>query len=156
MSVSRLGALKVSDPKAWREAVRSAMAEHEGKIPEAAESVGVSVPTFYRWLKTLPSVKRAPRGPRLKSGAPGPLVAAERRWTDCSCHAGVKVVTRRSHDGERFRVRRCLACTRFEDDESAKGLVAALLELLEAYGSERNLPTVADALEGFERMVEQP
>jgi hypothetical protein len=123
------------------------MVEHQGRIPEAAATLGVSIPTMHRWLAEIPGVPRAPRGARPK-GAPATLP----RWTACDCQAGVCVETRNGGRLDHlFEIERCETCKRFEDDENAADLVRALLEILDSLGRTRNLPTVADALEALER-----
>jgi hypothetical protein len=147
MTISDLGLLRVRDRRMWKRTIRNAMAEHQGRIPEAAATLGVSIPTMHRWLAEIPNVPRAPRGARPK-GAPATLP----KWTACDCQAGVCVEARQDADGgQLFEVERCDTCMRFEDDENAADLVRALLEILETLGRTRNLSTVADALEALER-----
>lgn len=151
MTISDLGVLRVTDRKTWKKILKTAMVEHHGRIPEAAATLGVSVPTMHRWLKEVPGVPRAPRGARPKDG---PLTIP--RWTHCdACQAGVFVREAGSARaaGSLFEIEACPTCRRFEDDENAAGLVSALLEILESLGRERNLATVADALELLERMT---
>ena len=62
-----LGALRVLHPEQWAKKVRAAMKASDGRIPEAAESLGVSMRTLFRWLSDDPllaDVVRAPPGPR--------------------------------------------------------------------------------------------
>jgi hypothetical protein len=147
MTISDLGVLRVSDRRMWKRVLRNAMAEHQGRIPEAAATLGVSVPTMHRWLKEIPNVLRARRGARPKGAAP-----ILPRWTACDCQAGVCVETRDAGGSQLFEIERCETCKRFEDDENAADLVRALLEILDSLGRKRNLPTVADALEALERV----
>ena len=59
-----LCALKRLLPEEWAETVASAMEKHDGRVPEAAESLGVSKRLMYRWLgeMRLRGVRRAPMG----------------------------------------------------------------------------------------------
>jgi transcriptional regulator with PAS, ATPase and Fis domain len=58
-----LGALRVVDVEKWAKQVRQAMKRHEGRVPDAARELGVSVRTLFRWLaedRRLKDVERAP------------------------------------------------------------------------------------------------
>jgi ActR/RegA family two-component response regulator len=45
-----IGAMRVADPERWEKAVRDAMKEADGAIPEAAAALDVSRRTLHRWL----------------------------------------------------------------------------------------------------------
>jgi ActR/RegA family two-component response regulator len=45
-----LTALRVVDAKKWASKIRRAMTAAEGRIPDAAEALGVHERTLYRWL----------------------------------------------------------------------------------------------------------
>lgn len=60
--LSPLGALRVLDAEKWARTVRKAMRDADGRIPDAAEGLGVSIRQLFRWLgdPLLADVKRAP------------------------------------------------------------------------------------------------
>ena len=62
--ISRLGALRIVNPKRWAKTVRKAMREADGHIPDAAAALDVSVRQLFRWLEDplLACAKRAPSG----------------------------------------------------------------------------------------------
>jgi hypothetical protein len=60
--ISQVGALKIADPARWEVLVRREMKRADGRIPAAAESLGVSVRQLHRWLAELPDIERAPPG----------------------------------------------------------------------------------------------
>lgn len=64
--ITRLGAMRRYDPERFEREVRKAMRDASGRIPRAAESLGVSVRTLYRWLDdaNLSDVPRAEVGTR--------------------------------------------------------------------------------------------
>lgn len=49
-----IGATRVSDPEAWERQVRAAMRRARGRTTEAAEALGVSTRTLFRWLAEPP------------------------------------------------------------------------------------------------------
>lgn len=49
--LTRLGALKVVDPDAFKSELRSALLANGGSVPDAAKSLGVGRVTMFRWLK---------------------------------------------------------------------------------------------------------
>lgn len=60
--ISAVGALRIVDPAKWEATVRREMRKAEGRIPVAAEALGVSVRQLSRWLADLPDVPRAAPG----------------------------------------------------------------------------------------------
>ncbi len=60
--ISETGALKILDPAKWEALVRREMKRADGRIPVAAEALGVSVRQLHRWLSELQGVERAPPG----------------------------------------------------------------------------------------------
>lgn len=62
--ISPLGALRILDPEKWERAVRKAMVDADGRIPDAAEALGVSLRQMYRWLadERFAGLERAPVG----------------------------------------------------------------------------------------------
>lgn len=63
--LSLLGAERVAVPKKWAAQVRKAMKDAGGRITEAADALGVSRRTLYRWLDEDPrlaGIARAPEG----------------------------------------------------------------------------------------------
>ena len=60
--ISQVGALKIADPTKWEATVRREMKKAEGRIPVAAQALGVSVRQLTRWLAELPDVERASPG----------------------------------------------------------------------------------------------
>lgn len=64
--LSPLGALRVVDPEKWSRAVRKAMRDAQGRVPTAAESLGVSPRQLFRWLDDplLHGIERAAQGTR--------------------------------------------------------------------------------------------
>lgn len=60
--LSELGALRVVDAEKWAKQVRQAMKRNEGRVPDAANELGVSTRTLFRWLaedRLLKDVERA-------------------------------------------------------------------------------------------------
>ncbi len=59
--LSPLGALRLVDPEKWSREVRKAMRAAGGRVPDAAETLGVSKRTLFRWLDDplLEDVQRA-------------------------------------------------------------------------------------------------
>lgn len=51
MPLSQMGALKVLDREKWAKKIRSAMSAAGGRIPDAAEAIGVGVRQLFRWLQ---------------------------------------------------------------------------------------------------------
>lgn len=66
MSITTMGALRAGDRPAWVKAVKTAMREARGGIPEAAAKLGVGVRSLFRWLSEpeFADVKKAPAGLR--------------------------------------------------------------------------------------------
>lgn len=64
--LTRMGALRRFDEAAWEREIRKAMEAAEGRIPDAAEALGVSTRTLYLWLEDqrFRDVERAPQGVR--------------------------------------------------------------------------------------------
>jgi len=62
--IEAINALRLLHPVAFVELIYQTMSEHEGRIPAAAEALGVSQRALYRWLResTFAGVVRAPRG----------------------------------------------------------------------------------------------
>ena len=63
-NISDLLATRIKDPLDWRNDISNAMAKHDGRVPDAAKSLGVSGRTLYRNLEEpeLDDVDRAPMG----------------------------------------------------------------------------------------------
>ena len=59
-----LWALRLTDPAAWAKRIKDAMIENEGRVDEAAETLGISRRQLFRLLSDpmLAEVERAPRG----------------------------------------------------------------------------------------------
>jgi transcriptional regulator with PAS, ATPase and Fis domain len=60
--LSELGALRVVDAERWAKQVRQAMNRNAGRVPDAANELGVSPRTLFRWLaedRLLKDVERA-------------------------------------------------------------------------------------------------
>lgn len=72
--VERLLALRLLHPEQWVAVVYQAMADSEGRVPAAAERLGISERVLYQWLKenrVLDGAARAPMG-RPKPGTDHP------------------------------------------------------------------------------------
>lgn len=76
--LTQIGATRVSDPDEWEKQVRAAMRRAKGRTSEAAEALGVSTRTLFRWLaeppldnvdKAVPSIHVNPRKPRKRKAA---------------------------------------------------------------------------------------
>jgi len=63
-ALSGLGALSVFNPDAAEALVRSAMASADNRVPDAAESLGISARQLYRYLRDpkYADLERQPRG----------------------------------------------------------------------------------------------
>lgn len=63
-NITDLLATRIKDPLDWRNDVYNAMSQADGRVPDAADSLGVSTRTLYRNLedKVLDDVDRAPMG----------------------------------------------------------------------------------------------
>lgn len=63
-NISDLLATRIKDPLDWRNDVYNAMARADGRVPDAAERLGVSTRTLYRNLEEpeLDDIDRAPMG----------------------------------------------------------------------------------------------
>jgi DNA-binding NtrC family response regulator len=61
---SPLGALRILDPDKWERTIRKAMKDAKGRIPDAAETLGIGVRQLFRLLTDprLSNVERAPPG----------------------------------------------------------------------------------------------
>jgi DNA-binding NtrC family response regulator len=59
---SPLGALRILDPDKWARTIRKAMRDADGRIPDAAETLGIGMRQLYRLLADprLADVVRAP------------------------------------------------------------------------------------------------
>lgn len=59
-----LSSLRRLFPNEWASYIKKEMAEHGGRIPATAASLGVSVRLLYKWLteEAFADVKRAPEG----------------------------------------------------------------------------------------------
>lgn len=53
----RLNAMLELHPEQWFETVRAALKKHR-RVPDAAEDLGVSTRTLYRWIKENPKLAR--------------------------------------------------------------------------------------------------
>lgn len=62
--LSKIGALKLIDKKAWKAEIERVMLETKGRIPEAAVILEISMRQLFRWLalKELAHVYRAGNG----------------------------------------------------------------------------------------------
>ncbi len=60
--LSPLGGLKAYDPDAWAKKIRAAMKDADGRVPDAAEALEISVRQLFRWLED-PLLKGAKRAP---------------------------------------------------------------------------------------------
>lgn len=62
--ISRLGALRIADNARWANEIRSAMRAAAGRVPAAAEALGVSARQLFRFLAddALADIPRAPAG----------------------------------------------------------------------------------------------
>lgn len=60
--LSKLGAMRLTDPATFNEKIRSAMARAKGRIPDAADALGVSARQLRRWLDS-PELRATPRVP---------------------------------------------------------------------------------------------
>jgi transcriptional regulator of acetoin/glycerol metabolism len=63
-NITDLLATRIKDPLDWRNDIYNAMSQADGRVPDAADSLGVSTRTLYRNLedKALDDVDRAPMG----------------------------------------------------------------------------------------------
>jgi len=63
-NISDLLATRIKDPLEWRNDISNAMAKSDGRVPDAADRLGVSSRTLYRNLEEpdLRDVERAPMG----------------------------------------------------------------------------------------------
>lgn len=62
--MSKLGALRYLNPEEWERTIRKAMESSDGRVPEAAENLGVSSKQLWRMLKDprLADIERARTG----------------------------------------------------------------------------------------------
>lgn len=60
-TMTRLGALRVVDPKQWEREIRAAMRDTP-TIQAAADKLEVSKRQLQRWLDELPAIERPPEG----------------------------------------------------------------------------------------------
>jgi ActR/RegA family two-component response regulator len=62
--ITPAGALRIVDPVKWARAVKKAMRDADGRVPDAAKALGVSRRQLYRWLMepAFADVERAPVG----------------------------------------------------------------------------------------------
>jgi hypothetical protein len=76
VGISQMGALRVADPKEFERRLRLAMKAADGRLPDAAEELGVSARQLSRWLAEFPEVDRAPahrpKVPRCPACGEGP------------------------------------------------------------------------------------
>lgn len=63
-NITDLLATRIKDPLDWRNSISNAMAKSDGRVPDAAQKLGVSSRTLYRNLEEpeLDDVERAPMG----------------------------------------------------------------------------------------------
>lgn len=63
-NISDLLATRIKDPLDWRNDISNAMTKADGRVPDAAKSLGVSSRTLYRNLEEpeLSNLDRAPMG----------------------------------------------------------------------------------------------
>jgi DNA-binding NtrC family response regulator len=63
-NISNLLATRIKDPLEWRTDINNAMAKSDGRVPDAADDLGVSTRTLYRNLEEpeLDAIDRAPMG----------------------------------------------------------------------------------------------
>ena len=63
-NISDLLATRIKDPLEWRNDISNAMDKADGRVPDAADKLGVSTRTLYRNLEepALDTVDRAPMG----------------------------------------------------------------------------------------------
>ena len=63
-NITDLLATRIKDSLEWRNDIANAMAKSDGRVPDAAEKLGVSSRTLYRTLEEpdLDDVQRAPMG----------------------------------------------------------------------------------------------
>jgi len=63
-NISDLLATRIKDPLEWRNDIYNAMAKYDGRVPDAADDLGISSRTLYRNLEEpeLDDVDRAPMG----------------------------------------------------------------------------------------------
>jgi len=48
--ITRLGALRIADPDAWKNEIEEAMTNADGRVPDAAEVLEISPRQLFRWL----------------------------------------------------------------------------------------------------------
>ena len=58
MTITRVGALRLAAPATWLELVDGALRAESGRVPEAAERLGVSKRVLQRWLAQTPELGR--------------------------------------------------------------------------------------------------
>lgn len=58
--MTKIGAMKIVDPRAWNKAITRAMATADGRVGDAATALGVSERQLFRWL-ALDELKSTPR-----------------------------------------------------------------------------------------------
>lgn len=63
-NITDLLATRIKDPLDWRNSISNAMSKSDGRVPDAAQRLGVSSRTLYRNLEEpeLDDVERAPMG----------------------------------------------------------------------------------------------
>lgn len=63
-NISDLLATRIKDPLEWRNDISNAMDKSDGRVPDAADKLGVSTRTLYRNLEepALDTIHRAPMG----------------------------------------------------------------------------------------------
>lgn len=84
--MTRLGALKITDPMEWKAQITTAMEENEGRVDDAASALDISSRQLFRWLALpeLKDIKRAefglPRdGKRGRRAKPKKVIQSRRR-----------------------------------------------------------------------------
>ena len=65
----KLSALFISDPSSAVARVHRALSSCKGDVTAAADALGVSVPTLYRWIRLHPEI-RGEKNPVRKAGRP--------------------------------------------------------------------------------------
>lgn len=67
---TKIGALRLINPKLWKEQIRQAMHDADGRVGDAADKLGVSPRQLFRWLSSLPEIPRVENGTRRNEKQP--------------------------------------------------------------------------------------